>query len=330
MATDGNKIYYHPEFVKGLTNDEIYGVLLHEISHCIYNHCGNKRRMNRSVHRFNVACDFAVNLEIKDMGYSLPPNLLLDNKYREMNAEQIYDLLPEDCDNFTTLDIHIDNGDEGSWDDMEEKILTAWEATKDSTSRGATPAGIKRWIDKIRKSRVKWERIFHRYVGQALAKDDYSFTRVNKRFLGQGLYLPDLRSYSIGNVIIAVDTSGSISKEQIECFAAEIKKLSSLIESITVITCDAEVHEVVKLNKFEDFTKKLYFKGGGGTSHKPVFNKIKELNLNPELFIGLTDLYSDINDIKKPLYPVIWVSTSEISTAHFGHVVQLPRGKNDW
>ena len=94
-------------------------------------------------------------------------------------------------------------------DDMEDKIITAFEATRNSKGKGDTPAGLKRWIDKLRKAKVRWERIFHRYVGQALAKDDYSFTRVNKRFLGQDMYLPDLRSYTIGNVVIAIDTSGS-------------------------------------------------------------------------------------------------------------------------
>ena len=76
MATDGAKVYYNPEYVMGLTEDEVYGVLLHEISHCIYLHCTQKRRLNRAHHRWNVACDYAINLEIKDMGYALPGHIL--------------------------------------------------------------------------------------------------------------------------------------------------------------------------------------------------------------------------------------------------------------
>ena len=328
MATDGNKVYYSPEYTVDLTDDEVYGVLLHEISHCIYLHCTQKRRLNRAHHRWNVACDYAINLEIKDMGYALPSGLLLDHKYRDQNAEQIYDTLPEDCSKFQTLDVHIESSDESSWDDMEDRIITAYEMTKNHKGKGNTPAGLKRWIDKLRKNKVKWERIFHRYVGQALAKDDYSFTRVNKRFLGQGIYLPDLRSNIIGSVIIAVDTSGSIGRNCLEQFAAEIAKISHLVSEVTAITCDAEVQEVVKLNQFSDFLKKLHFKGGGGTSHRPVFNYIKEKNLAPELLICLTDMYSDIDSIQRPSYPVLWVSTSEIKTAHFGVVVQMPNEKD--
>ncbi len=335
MATDGAKIYYNPRYVcEDLTDDEVFGVILHEISHCIYLHCTAKRRLNRAHKRWNFATDYAVNLEIKDLGYALPQNILLDQKYRDMNAEQIYDTLPDDDKVLAALggnfDIHIDNSDEASWDDMEDKIITAYEMTKNAKGKGDIPAGIKRWIDKLRKARVKWERVFHRYVGQALAKDDYSFTRVNKRFLGQDMYLPDMRSHIIGSVVVAIDTSGSIGKNCIEQFAAEIAKISYLIEDITCITCDAEIHEVVKVKKFENFTKKLHFKGGGGTSHKPVFEHIKKMKQNVELLVALTDMYSDIQDIKKPAYPVLWVSTSEITTAPFGQVVQIPNDKGDW
>jgi predicted metal-dependent peptidase len=332
MATDGVKVYYNPIYVMDeLTDDETFGVILHEISHCIYLHCTQKRRLNRAHHRWNCSCDYAINLEIKDMGYSLPQGVLLDNKYRDMNAEQIYDKLPEDCENLSTLDFHIDNSDEAAWDDMEDKIITAWEMTKNHKGKGDAPAGMKRWIDKLRKSRVRWERVFHRYVGQALAKDDYSFTRVNKRFLGQGIYLPDMRSYIIGSVVIAIDTSGSIGRNCLEQFAAEIAKIGHLVDEITAMTCDAQVHEVVKIKRFENFIKKLQMKGGGGTDFRPVFNKVKDLKMNPELLIYLTDAYGSFPE-KKPQYPVLWCVTSEdgMNYIPWGQKVLLPNDKGEW
>jgi len=331
MATDGAKVYYSPEFVMELTDDEVYGVLLHEISHCIYLHCTQKRRLNRAHHRWNVACDYAINLEIKDMGYALPGKVLLEQKYREMNAEQIYDDLPEECGHLETFDMHIDNSDEASWDDMEDQVITAYEMTKNSKSRGTTPNGLKRWIDKLRKSKVRWERIFHRYVGQALAKDDYSYTRVNKRFLGQGIYLPDLRSYIIGSVVLAIDTSGSIGRNCLEQFAAELGKISHLVSEVLVITCDAQVHEVVKVNRFENFLSKIQMKGGGGTAFEPVFDKVKEMNLAPELLIYLTDAWGSFPE-KAPQYPVLWCVTEEDGLNHipWGQKVLLPNEKGEW
>ena len=332
MATDGTKVYYNPEFTMALADDEVFGVLLHEISHCIYLHCTQKRRLNREQHRWNCATDFAINLEIKQMGYKLPEGLLLDDKYREMNAEQIYDKLPVDSSGMQTFDTHIENSDSNDWDDMEDRIVTAYEMTKNTKGKGDLPGGLKRWIDKLKRSKVPWSRIFHRYVGQAVSRDDYSYTRVNKRYIGQDIYLPDLRSHTIGDVVIGIDTSGSIGKECLTQFAAEIYKLSGLIDNLTVITCDAEVHEVVRIHKFQNFMDRLHFKGGGGTSHKPLFAKIQELRLMPELFIGLSDMYSDLDQIKKPPYPVIWVSSSEIDKAPFGQVVQIPNetGGKGW
>jgi predicted metal-dependent peptidase len=325
MATDGTKAYYNPEFVMKIAEDEVFGVLLHEISHCIYMHCTSKRRLNRERHRWNIATDYAINLEIKNMNYKLPEGLLLDDKYREMNAEQIYDkITSEQAAKLQTFDIHIEDADSSNWDDMEDKIITAYEMSKNTKGRGELPAGMKRWIEKMRKSKVNWQRVFWKYVGQALSKDDYSYTRVNKRFLGQDIYLPDLRSHKIGNVVIAIDTSGSIGKECVEQFAAEIAKIGHLVEEITAITCDAAVQEVVKISKFQNFMDKLHFRGGGGTSHKPVFNWIKEHKLEPELLVCLTDMYSDQQDIKRPGYPVLWVSTSEIDKAPFGDVIQIP------
>jgi len=326
MATDGSKVYYNPEFVMSLTDDEVYGVLLHEISHCIYLHCTPKRRLNREQHRWNVSCDFAINLEIRGMGYTLPRSALLDEKFKDMNAEQIFDGLPVDSSKFKTLDDHIELSDENKWDDMEDKVIAAYEMTKNTKSRGSVPTGLQRWIDKIRKSKVRWERIFHKYVGQALAKDDYSYVRINKRYAPQDIYLPDLRSYIIGSVVVAVDTSGSIDETCLKQFAAELSKISYLVDQVTAMSCDAQVHEVVKIKKFDNFLTKLKFKGGGGTDFRPVFDKVKELKIQPELLVYLTDSYGSFPD-KHPNYPVLWCLTDENGHVPWGQSVYIPSTK---
>lgn len=333
MATDGVKIFYNPEFVAKLSDAECNGVMLHEISHCIYLHCTPKRRLNRDRQRWNVACDYAINLEISSMGqqYELPKGVLLDKKYENMNAEMIYDSLPKDVSHLNTLDTHIEpmDGTE-DWDDMEDKIIAAYEMSKDfyenSKNQGKLPNNIKRWIEHMRNSKVKWERIFHRFVGQALAKDDYSYTRCNRRYLGQDIYLPDLRNNIIGKVVIGVDTSGSITKEILEQFSAELSKISHLVEEVVIMTCDAAVHEVVKISKLQHFMDKVQFKGGGGTDFRPVFDKVKEMNITPELLIYLTDTYGTFPD-KKPQFPVLWCITDDNGKVPWGQAVYIPKDK---
>lgn len=330
MATDGIRIYYNPEYVVGLSDEERNGVLLHEISHCVYLHCTPKRRMNREQQRWNVAADYAINLEIKDLGYSLPQGVLLDDKYREMNAEMIYDALPKDISHLETLDVHIEPADGSEeWDDMEDRVITAYEMTKDfygdKKNHGKFPGGIQRWIEKLRKSKVKWERIFHKHVGQALAKDDFSYTRCNRRMLPQDIYLPDLRNHIIGSVVLGIDTSGSITSKQLEQFAAELAKISHLVNDVLVISCDAKVQEVVKVRKMENFLKKVKFKGGMGTDFRPVFKEVENRKEQPELLIYLTDAWGPFPE-KKPPYPVIWCLTTDSNekAIPWGQKITLP------
>lgn len=320
MATNGVNVYFNPKYVMELSDQEVNGVLLHEISHCIYMHCNPKRRMNREQHKWNVATDFAINIEIKGMNksdYQLPKQALLQDKYRNHNAEMIYDKLPQDASQYQTLDIHIEPADgTEDWDDMEDKIISVYEMTKDSYDKtaGNMPANIRAWIDKMRKSKVKWERIFHRYVGQALAKDDYSYIRPNRRYVSQDLYIPDLRNTTLGRVCVCIDTSGSISQKQLEIFAAELMKINYLIEECLVITCDIDVHEYKWVRKLEgDLFKKIKFLGRGGTSFRKPFEMVAERKEQLDLFIYFTDGYGDWPEKAPQHFPVIALLTEDNS-----------------
>ena len=88
MATDGFNIFVNLKFVDTLTEDEVIGVMAHEVMHCVLGH--NDRRKNREPEMWNVAVDYATNLILSDAGIVLPENALLDWQYRGMTAEDIY------------------------------------------------------------------------------------------------------------------------------------------------------------------------------------------------------------------------------------------------
>ena len=132
--------------------------------------------------------------------------------------------------------------------------------------------------------------------------------------------MPSLKNEKIGNVVVAIDTSGSISDDDISQFVSELKKISNLVEEVTVITCDCQIHETVKVRHFSEILSKIQMKGGGGTSFKPVFDKIAEGQV-PQLLVYLTDTYGDYPE-KKPTYPVLWMSTvAEPQKPPFGLLV---------
>lgn len=91
MATDGIALFYNPEFVGTLTAATLAGTLAHEVMHPALHH--HVRRSGRDPKRWNVACDHAINPLLVDAGLSLPEGVLLENRFRGMSAEQIYNLL---------------------------------------------------------------------------------------------------------------------------------------------------------------------------------------------------------------------------------------------
>ena len=91
MATDGVSLYYNPDFVETLNAATLAGTLAHEVMHPALHH--HVRRSGRDPKRWNEACDYAINPLLVDAGLSLPEGVLLDNRFRGMSAEQIYNLL---------------------------------------------------------------------------------------------------------------------------------------------------------------------------------------------------------------------------------------------
>ena len=85
--------------------------------------------------------------------------------------------------------------------------------------------------------------------------------------LAQGLYLPGLHSEELGDVVLAVDTSGSIDEQMLGLFAAEANAVLGAYDcTVTVLYHDTEVQKV-QTWRSADGPLVLEPVGGGGTSH---------------------------------------------------------------
>jgi predicted metal-dependent peptidase len=338
MATDGNNIYWCKEFVDEITDQQLLGVIIHEIYHCIYMHTDKMRVAGRDSRVWGLAIDFVTNVELKDdVKQELPPGGLYDrdlvrpsDKPEGRTAEQVYSIIMNDIKTnpnsaygkMIPQDLHMVL--KALPEDIKEKILISYEAAK-ASSHGSTPAGIERLVKDIKKSKVKWERLFHRYIGSMISRDDYTFSRPNRRFIASEIYLPSLYNEKIGDIIFICDTSGSMGKEDLSQILGELTKISPMVEKITVISCDADVHEVIQTYTIGDIINKVKFTGGGGTNFRPAFEKIHEMNVMPELVIFATDTFGSFPE-EKPPYPVVWVSTVSKESASeipFGHVIYM-------
>jgi predicted metal-dependent peptidase len=88
MATDGKRHFYNPDFIATLSQEELLGVQAHETEHDARRH--HTRREGRDSTEWNICCDYAINIDLIDAGFTLPSGALIDEKYRGMSAEDIY------------------------------------------------------------------------------------------------------------------------------------------------------------------------------------------------------------------------------------------------
>ena len=90
-GTNGEKLLINPTFFLKCTAEQRVGLLAHEVMHCVYMHV--IRLNERDPFLWNVAGDYVINLVVTDAGMILPEGGLLDEKYRDMSADEIYTTL---------------------------------------------------------------------------------------------------------------------------------------------------------------------------------------------------------------------------------------------
>ena len=107
IATDARAFYFNADYVESLDFAEAQFVLAHAALHCALRHFA--RRAHRTLRRWDLACDYAVNQLLADDGLKAPRDALLDPAYRGMSAEEIYPLIAPDMEQ-APLDRHIADG----------------------------------------------------------------------------------------------------------------------------------------------------------------------------------------------------------------------------
>jgi predicted metal-dependent peptidase len=146
MATDGISLFYNPEFVETLNAAELAGVLAHEVMHPALQH--HTRRGDRDQARWNMACDYAINPMLLDAGLTLPKDILIDDRFRGMSAERIYNLI-EDESNQDSSGGHQPEDDQSAASASPEQRGKRWESGEgaDDPEVPTTPGGVGQVLD---------------------------------------------------------------------------------------------------------------------------------------------------------------------------------------
>lgn len=321
LATDGKNFYYNSAFVLSLKNiDKVVFGFAHEVLHCIYDHVG--RTAGRDKTLSNIAQDYVINADLVQhkVGQKIDEiDIVHDMKYYGWSYEQVYEELMKNATKINIqdlaemlLDDHLEEGEGGEGkdgdqdgdvskkrpvlskeqkerlkDEFREAVLQAAQGAKP----GSLPAGVQRLVQNLTAPKMDWRSLITMKV-PSLAKNDYSYQRPNKKYQYSGIVMPGLQREEAIDVCIAIDTSGSISQQQLEEILSEVVGLMDMYAEFTlrIWQFDTQVYG------YETFSKdtagdlmRYEIRGGGGTSFQANWDFMKNEGIEPKLFIMFTD-----------------------------------------
>jgi predicted metal-dependent peptidase len=346
IGTDARAFYYNPDYIDSLSVDQTQFALAHEALHCALSHFA--RREHRDRRRWDIACDLAINPLLIREGMTAPPGALYDIGFEGMMAEEIYPNIKEDTQE-ETHDEHLygndsdnrkdtsqptDAGDGGEGDeegggggsggeaqhDMappesmseaeKEQLSIQWRQRLAGAAQQAMQAGklggnLRRLVDHLLQPQLPWRMLLARYM-TASSRDDYSYMRPSRRE-GSAIF-PTLRSSQV-DVLVVLDTSGSIRASEMREFVSEIDAIKGQMRArIALHACDYELAEGGPwvYEPWEEFSLPQDIRGGGGTRFTPVFRWVEEAAINPDLLVYFTDAEGEFPQ-QEPAFPVIWL-----------------------
>ncbi len=344
-ATDGRNVYFDEDFLKTLKLPEAVFVMCHEIGHAMWQHMARARKYADmgfegepfDARRWNYAGDYVINDMLVKSGIGkMPPVGLLDKKYtHDMLVEDVYRDLKDELpppkmielaighgNHGDTLDVHINAPSNINEAEMKRAIQTALEAAK---AQGNVPAALERFAMNFLKPQVSWQERLRYHVTRAVARDATTWARPHRRrLIMQGVYLPTTTGFGAGDVVVVVDTSGSIGQAEIDTFFSELDDIlmNCRPTSVALIGCDAAISSVHILEAGQSLKENPpKLGGGGGTSFRPPFEHVDNEGWKPSALIYFTDMYGDFPD-EAPGYPVIWCRTTEVK-APWGEEIEV-------
>ena len=221
-------------------------------------------------HLANCACDYVINIKIvddnKDDGFAqLPDGGLVDERFRGMDSAQVFNILRKEQEEQQSQDSQ-DNESEGDGEQSEGGTTGSnnaavgqgtgfdehdWEGAQslsdedkrelardidEAIRQGAMAAGKmggtgNRDLDELLQPQVDWREVLREFIQNTCAGNDYStYARPNRRLMSQGIIMPSGISEQVGELVIAIDTSGSIGQRELTAFLSEVKGVCDTVK----------------------------------------------------------------------------------------------------
>ena len=316
--TDGFNKYYGRKFVEELSDEELRALVLHENLHVALNHVSRfKQEFRKNPHHMNVCADYVVNdviMHLEDTSLcKLPNGALYEDKYHNWSVNEILNDLEEqekdkdksspNGDDQQPLDEHDFGESSQTMTSKEQQEMT--QKIENALKEGSILAGklgkkVPRAIDELFEPKLDWREMLRDFISATCkGNDEYTWRKFNKRMLPNDLYLPSMENESVGELVIACDTSGSISQHDLTIFATELQSIVDTVtpDLIRILWWDYEVcsEQIFRPDQYQELHKLLKVAGGGGTRLSCVSEYITKEQIKAEAIIVFTDGWVEQN-----------------------------------
>jgi len=265
----------------------------------------------------------------------LPEGGLVDARFRGMDSAQVFNILrkeqEEDDDDDDGDGGGGDNESEGDGEQVRSNTTGSqntavgegtgfdehdWEGAKDMTpdeerdlardideairqgamSAGKMGANSARSLQELLQPQVDWREVLREFINATCSGRDYStWARPNRRYLSQGVYMPTGISQQVGELVLAIDTSGSVGQLELTVMLTEVKAVCDTVkpDRVRILYWGHEVvgDEVYENNELDKLVQSTKPRGGGGTDVRCITHYMEKKNIKPQATIVLTDGY---------------------------------------
>jgi predicted metal-dependent peptidase len=344
--TNGKDKFYGAEFIQGLNRKQMRYLVLHENGHVAYKHCVLKT-YHDAVKAYgnpicNAAMDYVVNALIEEMDPEFKfverpaTGLLIDDRFKGMSFPQVLNILVKEAKEdgrvkYVSMDDH-----DMSYEDMTPEEREAHGKMVDDANRqgellqrklAGDNKGGRDVFGNMKERHTNWRDALQDFISAICQGDENSrFAPPNKRLLASGFVMPSHFTETIGEIVVACDTSGSMHPYYGTIFG-EIARICTNVkpESVRVLWWDTAVcgDQEFKPQDYENIGKLMSPKGGGGTTPTCVTEYMEEHKIKPVAIIWLSDGYLFCDDPATSV-PSLWgiVENEEFVPLH-GKVLRI-------
>lgn len=317
-ATNGRDKLYGADFITPLNRKQLRYLVLHENFHVALKHCVLYKDIKKKwARKVNKAQDYVINglIEEMDPGFTFverpSKGVLVDPKFNGMSFQQVFNLLPDDAEDEgggggkddNPFDEHID-ADDLSFDEQQDLSRQIDDANRQGQMLARKLAGKDGGGSDIfglaADRSTDWVSALREFIQSVSTGDDNSrFAPPNKRLLAAGFILPSHFTESIGEIIIAADTSGSMGPYYKLLFG-EVSTICQQTKpaAVRVLWWDTSVcgDQVFTATDYDQIATLLKPKGGGGTTPQVVVDYIVKHKIDAKAIIWLSDGYIGCDD----------------------------------